>query len=152
MDYALVMASTSTANNNTKDALVDSSPPGAQSDDDDVEIVGSPRAIEERPQETRKSSNGGQKRTAMSRPQEKCMSNDGGDGQRGKQKKQKHTAITKNHQKHPAISDVTLEKQVNPVRHSKLQNVVDLSLQATQAPDSDGEDKVWCKPRWGKNS
>ena len=68
MDDALGMASTSTANNNTKDALVDSSPPGAQSDDDDVEIVGLPPAIEERPQEKSKSNDGGQKRTAMLRP------------------------------------------------------------------------------------
>jgi hypothetical protein len=142
MDDALLMASTSTANNNTKDALVDSSPPGAQSDDDDDEIVGLPLAIEEWPQEKRKSNDGGQKCTAMSRPQEKHESNGGGDGQRGKQKKQKRTAITKNHQKRPAISDADLEKQVNWVRHSKLQNVVDLSLQATQAPDSDGDDEA----------
>jgi hypothetical protein len=120
MDEALVIASTSTTNNNTKDALVDSSPPGAQSDDDDVEIVGLPPAIEERPQEKHKSNDGGQKRTVMSRPQEKRESNNGGDGQQGKQKKQKHTAITKNHQKRPAISDADLEKQVNWVRQIKL--------------------------------
>ena len=81
MDDALVMASTSTANNNTEDALVDSSPPGPQSDDDDVEIVGLPPAIEERPQEKCRSNDCGQKRTAISRPQEKGESKEGGDGQ-----------------------------------------------------------------------
>jgi hypothetical protein len=48
MDNAL-LGMALTANNNTEDALVDSSPPGAQADDDHVQIVGSPRAsIEER--------------------------------------------------------------------------------------------------------
>ena len=49
MDDALAMASTSTSINNTKDALGDSSPQGAQADDNDVEIVGLPPVIEERP-------------------------------------------------------------------------------------------------------
>jgi hypothetical protein len=44
MDNAL-LGMASTANNNTEDALVDSSPPGAQADDDHVQIVGSPQAI-----------------------------------------------------------------------------------------------------------
>jgi hypothetical protein len=56
MDDALVMPST--ANNNTEDALVDPSPPGSQADDDDVQIVGVPPAIEERPHEKRKSNDG----------------------------------------------------------------------------------------------
>ena len=44
MDNALVMAST--ANNNTEDALVDSSHPSTQTDEDEVQIVvGAPRAI-----------------------------------------------------------------------------------------------------------
>ena len=51
-------------------------------------------------------------------------------------------AIKKNHQKCPAISDADLKKQVNQVRHSKLQNVVDLSLQATQAQGLDGDDEA----------
>ena len=51
-------------------------------------------------------------------------------------------AIKKNHQKRPAISDADLEKQVDWVRHSNLQNAVDLSLQATQTPDSDGDNEV----------
>ncbi len=46
MDNAHGMAST--ANNNTEDALVDSSPSGAQADDNDGQIVGAPQAIEER--------------------------------------------------------------------------------------------------------
>ena len=122
MDDALVMAST--AKNNTEDALVDSSPPGAQADEDDVQIVGLPPAIEER-------------------PHKKCKSNEGGDDHRGKQKKQqKRPATSKNCQKRPAISDANLEKQVNWVRDSSLQNVVDSSLQATQAPDSYGDKEV----------
>ena len=69
------------------------------------------------------------------------MSNDGGDFQQSKQKKQrKPPAISK---KRPAISDVDLEKQLNWVRNASLQNnVVDLSLHATQAQDSDGDDEA----------
>ena len=49
--------------------------------------------------------------------------------------------------KRPAISDIELEKQLNRVRNASLQNVVDSSLQATQAPDlssnySSGKDVV----------
>lgn len=139
MDDALVMASTSSSINNTKDALGDSSPPGAQADDNDVEIVGSPLVIEERPQEKRKSNDGGD---GQQGGKQKHKSNDGGDVQQGKQKKKKHTATSKSHQKRPAISDADLEKQVNRARHCSLQNVVDLSLQDTQAPDSDGDDEA----------
>ena len=139
MDDALVMASTSSSINNTKDALGDSSPPGAQADDNDVEIVGSPLVIEERPQEKRKSNDGGD---GQQGGKQKHKSNDGGDVQQGKQKKKKHTATSRSHQKRPAISDADLEKQVNRARHCSLQNVVDLSLQDTQAPDSDGDDEA----------
>jgi hypothetical protein len=55
---------------------------------------------------------------------------------------QKHPAMSKNQQKRPAISDANLEKQVNWVRDGNLQNVVDPSLQATQAPDFDGANEV----------
>jgi hypothetical protein len=121
MDDALVMVST--AINNIEDALVDPSPPGAQADDNDVQIVGVPPAIEERPHEKRKSNDGG--------------------GQQSKQKKQQMCpAIPNNQQKRPVISDANLEKQVNWVRDDSLQNVVDSSLQATQAPDFDGANKV----------
>ena len=79
MDDALVMAST--ANNNTENTVVDSSPLGTQANDDDVQIVGVPPAIEER-------------------PCKKHKSNHGGDGQRSKQKKQqKRPAMSKNLQK-----------------------------------------------------
>jgi hypothetical protein len=50
--------------------------------------------------------------------------------------------MSKNQQKCPAISDVNLEKQVNRVRDGSLQNVVDSSFQATQAPDFDGANEV----------
>ncbi len=119
MDNALGMAST--ANNNTEDALVDSSPPGAQADDDHVQIVSSPQAIEER--------------TFL-----KCKSNDGDDQQNKQKKQRKHPAISNKQQKHPAISDTNLEKQVNWVRDVSLQNVVDSSLQATQSLDFDNND------------
>jgi hypothetical protein len=56
MDDALVM--TSTANNNTEDALVGPSPPDTQADDNDVQIVGAPPAIEERPHKKCKSNDG----------------------------------------------------------------------------------------------
>ena len=115
MDNAL-LGMASNANNNTEDALVDSSPPGAQADDDHVQIVGSPRAIEER--------------IFL-----KCKSNDGDDQQNKQKKQQKHPAISNKQQKRPAISDTDLEKQVNWVRDVSLQNVVDLSLQGTQSPD-----------------
>jgi hypothetical protein len=118
IDNAL-LGMASTANNNTEDALDDSSSPGAQADDDHVQIVGSPRAIEER--------------TFL-----KCKSNDD-DDQQNKQKKQwKHPAISNKQQKCPAISDTDLEKQVNWVRDVSLQNVVDSSLQATQSPPKPG--------------
>ena len=138
MDDALVMASTSSSINNTEDALGDSSPPGTQADDNDVEIVGSPLVIEERPQQKRKSNDGGDGQRGG---KQKRKSNDGGDVQQSKQKKQrKPPAISK---KCPAISDVDLEKQLNRVRNASLQNnVVDLSLQATQAPDSDGDNEA----------
>jgi hypothetical protein len=141
MDDALVMASTT--NNNTEDAFVGPSPSGAQADDNDVQIVGVPPAIEERPHEKRKSNDGDgqqskqkkqqkhpailnnqQKRPAMSKNQQKCP------------------AMSKNEQKCPAISDANLEKQVNQVRDGSLQNVVYSSLQAAQAPDFDGANKV----------
>ncbi len=68
-----------------------------------------------------------------------------GDDQQSKQKTQrKLLAISNKKQKRPAISDVDLEKQLNWVRDASLQNVVDSSLQATQAPDlgiNDSSDK-----------
>jgi hypothetical protein len=119
MDNALGMASS--ANNNTEDALADSSPPGAQADDDHVHIVGSTQAIEER--------------TFL-----KHKSNDGDDQQNKQKKQRKRPAISSKQQKRPAISDTDLEKQVNWVRDVSLQNVVDSSLQATQSLDFDNND------------
>ncbi len=122
----------STPDNNTEDALVESSPIGAQAapddydlaelspigahaypDDDDVQIVCAPRVIEER-------------------NPKKHKSNDG----------RKRPAISKKQQKRPAISDTDLEKQLDQVRDVSLQNVVDSSLQATatQATDEDSND------------
>ena len=93
----------SNPNNNTEDALVESSPIGAQAapdaddlvetspigaqadpDDDDVQIGGAPQAIEERNPKKRKSNDG-----------------------------RKRPAISKKQQKHPAISDTNLEKQLD---------------------------------------
>ena len=122
----------STPDNNTEDALVKSSPIGAQAapddddlvelspigaqadpDDDDVQIVGAPRAIKERNPKKRKSNDGW-----------------------------KRPAISKKQQKHPVISDTDLERQLDRVRDVSLQNAVDSSLQATatQAPDEDSND------------
>ncbi len=119
MDNALSIALT--ANNNTEDDLVDSSPPGAQADDDDVQIVGAPRAIKER-------------------THKKHKSNDGDDQQSQQKKQRKCPAISNKQQKRPAISDNNLKKQVNRVRDVSLQNVVDSYLQATQAPNFDNID------------
>jgi len=106
-----------------------------------------PLVTEERPQEKRKSNDGGD---GQQGGEQKHKSNNGGDVQQGKQKKQKqgkqkkqkHIVASKNHQKRPAISDADLEKQVNRIRHGSQQNVVDLSLKATQAPDSDSDDEA----------
>ena len=117
MDTALGMASI--PDNNTKDALVESSPPGAQSApvEDDIQIVGAPRAIEER-------------------NYKKHKSNDGDDQQSKQKKLRKRPVISNKQENRPAISDTNLEKQLNRVRDVSLQNVVDSSLQAsTQAPD-----------------
>ncbi len=114
MDDALVFSSTAVGN--TEDVLVVDSPPsGAQaSNDNDVQIVGAPRAVavEERPHKKSKSNNGN-----------------------GKPRKEKKK------QKHPPISDTNLEKQVNRVRDvSGGENIVDSSLQATQLMDVDNEE------------
>ncbi len=122
MDTALGMASI--PDNNTEDALVESSPPGAQAApvEDDVQIVGAPRAIEER-------------------NYKKHKSNDGDDQQSKQKKLRKRPVISNKQENRPAISDTNLEKQLNRVRDVSLQNVVDSSLQAsTEAPDFDNND------------
>jgi hypothetical protein len=81
----------STPNNNTEDALVESSPIGAQAapddddlaklspigaqaypDDDDVQIVGAPRAIEERNPKKRKSNDGRKRRHLQEATEASC--------------------------------------------------------------------------------
>jgi hypothetical protein len=103
--------------NNTEDALVESSLINAQAapDKDGVQIVPPPPPA------------------ARSNHKKRKKSNDGDDQQSKQKKQRKLPAIFK---KRPAISDVDLEKQLNRVRNATLQdNVVDSSLQATQAPD-----------------
>jgi hypothetical protein len=107
--------------NNTEDALVKSSLIGAQAapDNDGVQIVPPPPA-------------------AASNHNKRKKSNDGDDQQSRQKKQRKLPAISK---KRPAISDVDLEKQLNWVRNASLQNnVVDSSLQGTQAPDLGSND------------
>jgi hypothetical protein len=75
---------------------------------------------------------------ARSNHKKRKKSNDGDDQQSKQKKQRKLPAISK---KRPAISDVVLEKQLNRVRNASLQdNVVDSSLQATQAPDLGSND------------
>ena len=59
----------------------------------------------------------------------KCKKSNNCDDQQSKQKKQrKLSAISKKQQKHPAISDINLEKQLNRVRDASLQNVADYRI------------------------
>ena len=75
---------------------------------------------------------------AASNHNKRKKSNDGDDQQSKQKKQRKLPAISK---KRPAISDVDLEKQLNRVRNASLQNnVVDSSLQVTQAPDLGSND------------
>jgi hypothetical protein len=127
----------------TEDALIDPSPPGTQADDDDVQIVGVPPAIEERPQEKRKSNDGDGQRSKQKKQQKRpAIPNSQQKRPAMSKNQQKCPAMSKNQQKCPVISDANLEKQVNRVRDGSLQNVVDSTLQATQAPDFDGANKV----------
>jgi hypothetical protein len=73
---------------------------------------------------------------AASNHNKRKKSNDGDDQQSNQKKQRKLPAISNKNKKRPAISNVDLEKQLNRVRNASLQNnVVDSSLQATQAPD-----------------
>ena len=66
---------------------------------------------------------------AMASNQNKHKKSNNCDDQQSRQKKQrKLSAISKKQQKHPAISDINLEKQLNRVRDASLQNVADYRI------------------------